>query len=87
MMEKTEKYYLQLLLQCMEMLESSIKELEEKTSDSFEINRMNNEILGFLAKTIAPVQEISKKTQVEINIEVWEELIKHSGDLGIWGES
>jgi len=87
MMEKTEKYYLQLLLQCMEMLESSIKELEEKTSDSFEINRMNNEILGFLAKTIAPVQETSKKTQVEINIEVWEELIKYSGDLGIWGES
>jgi len=86
-MEKTEKYYLQLLLQCMEMLESSIKELEEKTSDSFEINRMNNEILGFLAKTIAPVQETSKKTQVEINIEVWEELIKYSGDLGIWGES
>ena len=86
-MEKTEKYYLQLLLQCMEMLESSIKELEEKTSDSFEINRMNNEILGFLAKTIAPVQETSKKTQVEINIEVWEELIKHSGDLCIWGES
>ena len=77
-MEKTEEYYLQLLLQCMEMLESSIKELEEKTSDSFEINRMNNEILGFLAKTIAPVQETSKKTQVEINIEVWEELIKHS---------
>jgi len=87
MMEKTEEYYLQLLLQCMEMLESSIKELEEKTSDSFEINRMNNEILGFLAKTIAPVQETSKKTQVEINIEVWEELIKYSGDLGIWGES
>jgi len=86
-MEKTEEYYLQLLLQCMEMLESSIKELEEKTSDSFEINRMNNEILGFLAKTIAPVQETSKKTQVEINIEVWEELIKYSGDLGIWGES
>ena len=87
MMEKTEEYYLQLLLQCMEMLESSIKELEEKTSDSFEINRMNNEILGFLAKTIAPVQETSQKTQVEINIEVWEELIKYSGDLGIWGES
>lgn len=87
MMEKTEEYYLQLLLQCMEILESSIKELEEKTSDSFEINRMNNEILGFLAKTIAPVQETSKKTQVEINIEVWEELIKYSGDLGIWGES
>jgi len=86
-MEKTEEYYLQLLLQCMEMLESSIKELEEKTSDSFEINRMNNEILGFLAKTIAPVQETSQKTQVEINIEVWEELIKYSGDLGIWGES
>jgi len=86
-MEKTEEYYLQLLLQCMEILESSIKELEEKTSDSFEINRMNNEILGFLAKTIAPVQETSKKTQVEINIEVWEELIKYSGDLGIWGES
>ena len=60
-MEKTEEYYLKLLLQCMEMLESSIKELEEKTSDSFEINRMNNEILGFLAKTIAPVQETSKK--------------------------
>jgi hypothetical protein len=86
-MEKTEEYYLQLLLQCMEMLESSIKELDNKIVDSTEINLMNNEILGFLAKTIAPVQKTSKKTQTEVNIEVWEELIRHSGDLGIWGES
>lgn len=86
-MKKTEEYYLQLLLQCMEMLESSINELDNKVVDSNEINLMNNEILGFLAKTIAPVQKVTKKTQTEINIEVWEELIKHSGDLGIWGES
>lgn len=86
-MEKTEEYYLQLLLQCMEMLESSIKELDNKIVDSTEINLMNNEILGFLAKIIAPVQKTSKKTQTEVNIEVWEELIRHSGDLGIWGES
>lgn len=86
-MKKTEEYYLQLLLQCMEILESSIDELNNKVVDSNEINLMNNEILGFLAKTIAPVQKTAKKTQTEVNIEVWEELIKHSGDLGIWGES
>lgn len=86
-MKKAEEYYLQLLIQCMEMLESSISELDNKVTDSREINLMNNEILGFLAKTIAPVQKTIKKTQTEVNIEVWEELIKHSGDLGIWGES
>jgi len=86
-MEKTEEYYLQLLLQCMEMLESSIKELDGKLENSTEINLMNNEILGFLAKTVAPVQKMTKKTQIEVDIEVWEELIRHSGDLGIWGES
>jgi hypothetical protein len=86
-MEKPEEYYLQLLLQCMELLESSVKELDDRLADSTEINLMNNEILGFLAKTIAPVQKATKKTQTEVNIEVWEELIKHSGDLGIWGES
>jgi hypothetical protein len=86
-MEKPEEYYLQLLLQCMELLESSVKELDDRLADSTEINLMNNEILGFLAKTIAPVQKTSKKTQTEVNIEVWEELIRHSGDLGIWGES
>jgi len=86
-MEKPEEYYLQLLLQCLELLESSVKELDDRLADSTEINLMNNEILGFLAKTIAPVQKATKKTQTEVNIEVWEELIKHSGDLGIWGES
>lgn len=86
-MKKTEEYYLQLLLQCMEMLESSIDDLNNKILNSNEINLMNNEILGFLAKTVAPVQKTVVKTQTEINIEVWEELLRHSGDLGIWGES
>ena len=86
-MEKTEEYYLQLLLQCLLMLESSVNELDKKLTDSVEMVLTNNQLLGFLAKTLNPMEESSENSEILLSVELSEELTKHSAELEIWGRS
>ena len=48
---------------------------------------MNNDLLGFLAKNSMPADEMIIKTEIPLNQEVWEELIKYSAELEKWGKA
>ncbi len=86
-MKKTEDYYWQLLLDYLTMLESSVKDLEKKLTDSLEVGLMNNQLLGFLLKTSQPMEEFSENLEIPLSKELLEELIKHSAELERWGKS
>ena len=86
-MNNIEDYLLRLLIDCLTAQESQIKNLDEKLDRLQELILMNNDLLGFLAKNSSPVDEMIIKTEIPLNQEMWEELIKHSAELEKWGKA
>lgn len=86
-MNNIEDYLLRLLIECLTAQESQIKNLDKKLDRLQELILMNNDLLGFLAKNSSPVDEMIIKTEIPLNQEMWEELIKHSAELEKWGKA
>tara|TARA_Y100000114_G_C11699956_1_gene297981 strand:+ start:309 stop:569 length:261 start_codon:yes stop_codon:yes gene_type:complete len=86
-MNNIEDYLLRLLIECLTAQESQIKNLDKKLDRLQDLVLMNNDLLGFLAKNSFPVDEINVKTEIPLNQEMWEELIKHSAELEKWGKA
>ena len=86
-MEKIEDYLLRLLLECLTTQEYSIKDLDNKLKDLGEVVLMNNQLLGYLSKTLTPVAEFSENYETQSKEELWEELTKHSAELEKWGKA
>lgn len=86
-MNNIEDYLLRLLIDCLTAQESQIKNLDKKLDRLQELILMNNDLLGFLAKNSSPVDEMIIKTEIPLNQEMWEELIKHSAELEKWGKA
>jgi len=86
-MNNIEDYLLRLLLDCLTAQESQIKKLDKKLDKLQELILMNNDLLGFLAKNSMPADEMIIKTEIPLNQEVWEELIKYSAELEKWGKA
>ena len=86
-MNNIEDYLLRLLIDCLTAQESQIKNLDKKLDRLQELILMNNDSLGFLAKNSSPVDEMIIKTEIPLNQEMWEELIKHSAELEKWGKA
>ena len=86
-MNNIEDYLLRLLIDCLTAQESQIKNLDKKLDRLQELILMNNDLLGFLAKNSSPVDEMIIKTEIPLNQEMWEELIKHSAELEKWGQA
>ena len=86
-MKRIEDYLLRLLLECLTTHEFSINDLDKKLTDLQEVVLMNNQLLGFLSKTLMPMAESSVNSETQLNEELWEELTKHSAQLEKWGKS
>lgn len=86
-MNNIEDYLLRLLIDCLTAQEFQIKNLDKKLDRLQELILMNNDLLGFLAKNSSPVDEMIIKTEIPLNQEMWEELIKHSAELEKWGKA
>ena len=86
-MKKIEDYLLRLLLDCLTTYEFSLKDLDKKLTDLQEVVLMNNQLLGFLSKTLLPMEESLGNYETPLNEELLEELIKHSAELEKWGKA
>tara|TARA_R100001460_G_scaffold104314_1_gene149975 strand:+ start:551 stop:811 length:261 start_codon:yes stop_codon:yes gene_type:complete len=86
-MNNIEDYLLRLLLECLTAQESHIKKLDKKLDKLQELVLMNNDLLGFLAKNSMPIDQMIINTEIPLNQELWEELIKYSAELEKWGKA
>ena len=86
-MNNIEDYLLRLLLECLTAQEYEIKRLDKKLDKLQELILMNNDLLGFLAKNSMPADQIILNTEIPLNQELWEELIKYSAELEKWGKA
>jgi hypothetical protein len=86
-MTKTEMYYFGLLLDYLLILESSLSDLDKKWSDLDEVVLANNQLLGFLAKTLTDTGVSSGSSAIQLSEELSEALTKLSADKEKWGES
>jgi hypothetical protein len=86
-MNNIEDYLLRLLLECLTAQEYEIKRLDKKLDKIQELILMNNDLLGFLAKNSMPVDQMIVNTEIPLNQELWEELIKYSAELEKWGKA
>ena len=86
-MNNIEDYLLRLLLECLTAQEYEIKRLDKKLDKLQELILMNNDLLGFLAKNSMPADQMILNTEIPLNQELWEELIKYSAELEKWGKA
>ena len=86
-MKKIEDYLLRLLLDCLTTYESSLNDFDKKLTGLQETVLMNNQLLGFLSKTLLPTEESLGNYETPLNEELLEELIKHSAELEKWGKA
>ena len=86
-MNNIEDYLLRLLLECLTAQEYEIKRLDKKLNKIQELILMNNDLLGFLAKNSMPADQMILNTEIPLNQELWEELIKYSAELEKWGKA
>jgi|TARA_B100000085_G_scaffold283747_1_gene315132 hypothetical protein len=86
-MNNIEDYLLRLLLECLTAQEYEIKRLDKKLDKIQELILMNNDLLGFLAKNSMPADQMILNTEIPLNQELWEELIKYSAELEKWGKA
>ena len=86
-MNNIEDYLLRLLLECLTAQEYEIKRLDKKLDKLQELILMNNDLLGFLAKNSMPADQMILNTEIPLNQELWEELIKYSSELEKWGKA
>ena len=86
-MNNIEDYLLRLLLECLTAQEYEIKRLDKKLDKLQELILMNNDLLGFLANNSMPADQMILNTEIPLNQELWEELIKYSAELEKWGKA
>ena len=86
-MNNIEDYLLRLFLECLTAQEYEIKRLDKKLDKLQVLILMNNDLLGFLAKNSMPADQMILNTEIPLNQELWEELIKYSAELEKWGKA
>ena len=86
-MTKIEKYFYGLLSDSLTMSESSQNDLNKKLNDLHEVVLANNQLLGFLVRTLGGREESSESLAIPLSEELLEELTKHSAEAEKWGES
>lgn len=80
-------YLLKILLECLTEQENSIKELDKKVNGLEELSYLNNQLLGFLASTIAPAEHKINSANLKMTEEIIYELVKHSAEFEEWGQA
>ena len=70
-----------------ERFKSLMQELDNKLRYLGELGYQNNQLLGFLAKTLAPAAESLESSRMLLSEELLEELCKHHVESCIWGEA
>ena len=86
-MTKIEKYFYGLLSDYLTIYESSQNDSDKKLTDLYEVVLANNQLLGFLIRTLISRGEFSESSKTQLSEDLLEELTKHSADLDGWGKS
>ena len=86
-MTKIEKYFYGLLSDSLTTCESSQSDLDKKLNDLHEAVLANNQLLGFLIRTLGVREESLESSPDRLSEELLEELTKHSAEAEKWGES
>ena len=86
-MSKIDKYYWELLLDCLLIIRFSQKDSNKKLKDFEEMVSANNRLLMSLLRILIQKEGYLENSETQLNEELLEALIKYSVEKEKWGES